>query len=180
MEEYREGKGIRAIWAAGERMLVAIGPDEQAERLVRAGKRMATALHADWIVVYVETPDLLRLSEHERDRRIALLRLAESLGAETVTLGGSSPGEEIANYARERGTSPVFSSGVPGARSGSGCSGLPRTGSCWHGPRASISTWSAARTKPRRCAAPFSRAAGLSPSRKCGRQTALAGYTWRA
>src|SRR5205809_7242046 len=51
MREYREGQGIRATWAAGERLLVAIGPDEQGERLVRAGKRMATALHAGWIVV---------------------------------------------------------------------------------------------------------------------------------
>jgi two-component system sensor histidine kinase KdpD len=108
MREYREGAGIRATWAAGERLLVAIGPDDQAERLVRAGKRMATALHADWIVVYVETPDLLRLSEPDRDRRIALLRLAESLGAETVTLGGSSAGEEIANYARTRNVTRIL------------------------------------------------------------------------
>ena len=108
MDEYREGKGIRAIWAAGERLLVAIGPDEHAERLVRAGKRMATALHAEWIVVFVETPDLLRLSDAERDRRIALLRLAESLGAESVTLGGSSVGEELANYARTRNVTRVL------------------------------------------------------------------------
>src|SRR2546422_778115 len=107
MREYREGQGIRATWAAGERLLVAIGPDEQGERLVRAGKRMATALHAGWIVVYVETPELLRLSDEKRNRRIALLRLAESLGAEAVTLGGSSAGEEIANYARERNVTRI-------------------------------------------------------------------------
>ena len=108
MREYREGEAIGAIWAAGERLLVAIGPDEQAERLIRAGKRMATALHAEWIVVYVETPDLLRLKEADRNRRIALLRLAESLGAEAVTLGGSSVGEELANYARERNVTRVL------------------------------------------------------------------------
>src|SRR6266513_1747767 len=107
MREYREGQGIRATWAAGERLLVAIGPDEQGERLVRAGKRMATALHADWIVLYVETPELLRLSDEKRNRRIALLRLAESLGAEAVTLGGSSAGEEIANYAQERNVTRI-------------------------------------------------------------------------
>src|SRR5258707_418148 len=73
MREYREGHGIRATWAAGERILVAIGPDEQGERLVRAGKRMASALHAAWIAVYVETPDLLRLSQEKRNQRIALL-----------------------------------------------------------------------------------------------------------
>jgi len=108
MREYREGAAIRAIWAAGERLLVAVGPDEQSERLIRAGKRMATALHADWIVVYVETPDLLRLSDEARNRRIALLRLAESLGAEAVTLGGSSVGEELANYARTRNVTRIL------------------------------------------------------------------------
>ena len=107
MEEYRSGHGIRATWAAGERILVAIGPDEQGERLVRAGKRMAAALHADWIVVYVETPDLLRLSQEKRNQRIALLRLAESLGAEAVTLGGSSVGVELANYSKERNVTRI-------------------------------------------------------------------------
>ena len=108
MREYREGEAIRAIWAAGERIMVAVGPDEQGERLVRAGKRLATALHAEWIVVYVETPDLLRLSDEKRDQRIALLRLAESLGAEAVTLGGSSAGAAIAEYARERNVTRVL------------------------------------------------------------------------
>ena len=75
-------------WLARDRILVAIGPDQQSEQLVRAGKRMADALDADWSAVYVETPELLKLSEAERNRRIDLLRLAESLGAETVTLDG--------------------------------------------------------------------------------------------
>jgi two-component system sensor histidine kinase KdpD len=107
MEEYRTGEGIREIWAAGERLMVAIGPDEQGERLVRAGKRMATALHAEWIVVYVETPDLLRLSEEKRNERIGRLRLAESLGAEAVTLSGRSAGEALAEYAHERNVSRI-------------------------------------------------------------------------
>jgi two-component system sensor histidine kinase KdpD len=107
MEEYRAGQGIRATWAAGERVLVAVGPDEQGERLVRAGKRIAAALHADWIVAYVETPDLLRLSDEKRNQRIALLRLAESLGAEAVTLSGRSAGEALAEYARERNVTRI-------------------------------------------------------------------------
>jgi two-component system sensor histidine kinase KdpD len=108
MREYKEGHAIGATWAAGERLLVAVGPYEDAERLVRAGKRMAIALHAEWIVVYVETPELLRMADEERDRRIALLRLAESLGAESVTLGGSSVGEELANYARTRNVTRIL------------------------------------------------------------------------
>ncbi|MHB1870994.1 MAG: DUF4118 domain-containing protein [Steroidobacteraceae bacterium] len=87
---------------AGERVLVAVGPDAQAEQLVRTGKRMADALAASWTVVYVETPALLRLSETDRNRRISVLRLAESLGAETVTLDGPSAAAALLEYAQTR------------------------------------------------------------------------------
>jgi two-component system sensor histidine kinase KdpD len=93
---------------AGDRVLVAIGPDEQAEQLVRAGKRIADALDAGWTVVYVETPALLRLSEAERDRRIDLLRLAESLGAEAVTLDGPSAAATLIEYAQTRRATRVI------------------------------------------------------------------------
>ncbi len=102
MREYRQEKAVRAGWAARERLLVAVGPDAQAERLVRAGKRAADALDAEWIVVYVETPALMRLSESERNRRIAVLRLATQLGAEAITLGGPSVAAELLEYARAR------------------------------------------------------------------------------
>ncbi len=87
---------------AGERVLVAVGPDAQAEQLVRTGKRMADALAASWTVVYVETPALLRLSETDRNRRISVLCLAESLGAEAVTLDGPSAAAALLEYAQTR------------------------------------------------------------------------------
>lgn len=87
---------------AGDRILVAVGPDDQAEQLIRAGKRMADALDARWTAVYVETPALLRLSEAGRNRRVDLMRLAESLGAETVTLDGPSAARTLIEYARTR------------------------------------------------------------------------------
>jgi two-component system, OmpR family, sensor histidine kinase KdpD len=108
MRDYRKEKAVRGAWAARERLLVAVGPDAQAERLVRAGKRAADRLDAEWLVVFVETPDLLRLSEHERNRRIAILRLAESLGAEAITLGGSSAGAELLEYARTRNVTRIL------------------------------------------------------------------------
>jgi two-component system sensor histidine kinase KdpD len=87
---------------AGERVLVATGPDAQSEQLVRTGKRLADALDADWTVVYVETPALLSLSEAQRNRRIDILRLAESLGAETVTLDGPTATAALLEYAETR------------------------------------------------------------------------------
>ena len=47
-------------------------------------------------------PALLRLSEQERNRRIDLLRLAESLGAETVTLDGPTAAAALIEYAQTR------------------------------------------------------------------------------
>ena len=107
MRDYRREHAIEEVWPVAERILVCVGPDAEAERLVRAGKRMADAMRAEWLVVSVETPDLLRLPEAERNRRIDILRLAEELGGETVTLGGPSVAQEVLNYARTRNVSKI-------------------------------------------------------------------------
>ena len=93
---------------AGDRLIVAVGPDAQAEQLVRAGKRLADALDAHWTVVYVETLRLMRMSDADRNRRINVLRLAESLGAETVTLDGPSPAAALIEYAQTRSATRVL------------------------------------------------------------------------
>lgn len=94
-------------WLARDRFLIAVTPDGQAEQLVRIGKRFADALDAEWLVVSVETPQLLKLSEAERNRRIEVLRLAESLGAETVTIDGASAAEALLEYARLRNVTRI-------------------------------------------------------------------------
>jgi two-component system sensor histidine kinase KdpD len=94
-------------WLARDRFMIAITPGGQAEQMVRIGKRFADALDAEWLVVSVETPQLLKLSESERNRRIDVLRLAESLGAETVTIDGASAAEALLEYARLRNVTRV-------------------------------------------------------------------------
>jgi two-component system sensor histidine kinase KdpD len=108
MRLYREDQGIREVWQAGDLVLVCIGPGELAERLVRAGRRFAAALHADWIVAYIETPQLQRLPAPERDAVMQNLRLAESLGATTVTLGAQQMSAAILDYAREKNVTKVL------------------------------------------------------------------------
>jgi two-component system sensor histidine kinase KdpD len=100
--EYEGRERLSRPWLARDRFLVAVAPDDQAESLVRFGKRFADALDAEWTVVSVETPSMQRLGEAARDRRIQVLRLAESLGAETVTLDGPTPADAILEYARTR------------------------------------------------------------------------------
>jgi two-component system sensor histidine kinase KdpD len=108
MREYREEKAIAPIWAAGERIVVAIGPDVRGERLVRSAKRLADALDAEWHAVYVETPALLRLPQAERNRILGYLRLAEQLGAKTAVLSGASIGDELVSYVRANNTSKLI------------------------------------------------------------------------
>jgi two-component system, OmpR family, sensor histidine kinase KdpD len=94
-------------WLARDRFLIAVTPDGQAEELVRIGKRFADALDAEWIVVSVETPQLLKLSEAERNRRVNVLQLAESLGAETVTIDGATAVDALLEYARLRNVTRI-------------------------------------------------------------------------
>src|SRR5450631_1373647 len=101
-QEYQGKERVSRPWLARDRFLIAVAPDDQAEQLVRFGKRFADALDAEWLVVAVETPQLLKLSERERNRRIDVLRLAESLGAETVTLSGPSAADALIEYTRLR------------------------------------------------------------------------------
>jgi two-component system sensor histidine kinase KdpD len=107
MQVYRQDKAVAQVWPAGERILVCISPSPLAARLVRAAKRMATGLHADWVVVYVETPRMSRLSDADRNRVTQTLRLAEQLGAETLTLSGHNVTEEIVAYARKQNVTKI-------------------------------------------------------------------------
>ena len=105
--EYSGREPASRPWLARERFLIGVGPDDQGEELVRFGKRFADALDAEWIVVAVETPQMIRLGEAARDQRIAVLRLAESLGAEAVTLDGPTAGSALLQYARTRNVTRI-------------------------------------------------------------------------
>jgi two-component system sensor histidine kinase KdpD len=107
MQRYRALHGIGETWPVAERILVAVAAGPTAGRLVRAARRMAERLQAQWLVVTVETPADARLPEADRSRLWQTLRLAESLGAETAVLSGERPAEEILDYARRRNVSKI-------------------------------------------------------------------------
>ena len=108
MESYRRDKGVRDIWPATERILVCIGPNPRSIRLIRAARRMAAGLRAEWIAVHVEAPSHVRASQEDLKLLAEHMRLAESLGAQTVTLTGHKASEEILNYARQRNVNKII------------------------------------------------------------------------
>jgi two-component system sensor histidine kinase KdpD len=83
-------------------LLVVINIAADEIELIRAAKSLAEALHLSWTVVNVQTSALRFMPERHRDRGLELTQLAESLGAETVTLNGASRARTIAGYARLR------------------------------------------------------------------------------
>ncbi|HEX9747071.1 MAG TPA: sensor histidine kinase KdpD [Methylomirabilota bacterium] len=107
MRHYMRDHAIHRTWPVRERLLVCIGPSPSSIRLVRAAKRMAEGLEAEWIVAYVETPAQTRLTQDARDRVAQAMRLAEQLGAETHTLTGARMSDEILAFARARNVSKI-------------------------------------------------------------------------
>jgi two-component system, OmpR family, sensor histidine kinase KdpD len=85
---HMQANAIAGPWAAGERILVCVSEDPRAAGLVRYTKRVADRVHAPWTAISIETRRSLQLSDEQRDRLADTLRLAESLGAEALTIPG--------------------------------------------------------------------------------------------
>src|SRR5512139_2135471 len=107
MEFYRRTEGIGEPWAVRERILVCVGDPASGVRLVRATRRLAGALRADWIAVHVETPGQLLESRADRDYLVGVLDFAYELGAETQVLTGLRVRDELLAYARRRNVSRI-------------------------------------------------------------------------
>jgi len=90
---------IAGPWAAGDRLLVCISEHPATAGLVRSARRVADRLHAPWTAIYVETARTQRLNDMERDRVAEHLRLAERLGASTITIPGRNIADEVIAYA---------------------------------------------------------------------------------
>jgi two-component system sensor histidine kinase KdpD len=107
MRAYMQTHAIAGPWPAAERLLVCVGPSPLSQRLVRTARRLAQRLNAEWFAVYVETPAHATLSEAARDRVAQALRLAEELGAKSITLPGRSAAETIIAYAKSHNVTKI-------------------------------------------------------------------------
>ena len=108
MQAFKERHSIDEVWPVGERLLVGISASPISPRLIRAAHRLATRLRVPWIAGHIETPAYLRLPAEERGRAIENMRLAEKLGAETVTLTGVDVARELLAFARSRNVTRII------------------------------------------------------------------------
>ena len=107
VQDYRRDHAIETTWPVAERVLLCIRPNPESGRLVRAARRLAARLRAEWIVAWVESPGQPALSDAERRHLARAFALAEQLGAETATISGPSVSEAVLRFARERNVSKL-------------------------------------------------------------------------
>ncbi|MBZ5590292.1 MAG: sensor histidine kinase KdpD [Acidobacteriia bacterium] len=107
MQVYRKAEGSERTWPITEKILVCISPSPSAVRVVRAGRRLARRLRAEWTVLFVEQPRHVALGEADREYATQGLRLAEQLGAEAITISGHDATEEVLSFARARNFSRI-------------------------------------------------------------------------
>jgi two-component system, OmpR family, sensor histidine kinase KdpD len=95
MRRWRASAGVVRPWATAETVLVCVGPSPSATRLVRAARRLAGELDAQWSAVYVERPGDATLPAERRALAEEALRLAETLGGQSHSVSGHDVVDEV-------------------------------------------------------------------------------------
>jgi len=116
VQAYRVDKSIGSIWKTATALLTCVGPDDGAERVVRAAARLASQLNADWHAIYIETPSLQRLPATRRETILATLNLAQNLGATTAVIASPEVAESVVGYARKHNLSKLVIGRDPARR----------------------------------------------------------------
>lgn len=107
MRAYMQTRAIPGPWHASERILVCVSASPTSERLIRSARRLADELNAPWYAVHFESGARPELREIVRERVTVHLQLAESLGAQVVTLTGDSLAKGVLNFARQHNVTKI-------------------------------------------------------------------------
>ncbi|MGH7765874.1 MAG: ATP-binding protein [Candidatus Binatia bacterium] len=100
----RERK-IPGPWKSGERLLVAISHDAQAESLIRWTRRVAGELDCPWLAVYVE-PNA-PVDTATRDKLARNMSLARQLGGDVIVTSGYDVSDALLRVAREQNATQI-------------------------------------------------------------------------
>ena len=99
LRDVMRAKRIGGRWTTSQRLAVAIGPSPFSGPLIRWTRRIAAAMDAPWVAIYVETST--PLDEDAKMRLTKNLSLARQLGAEIVMTRGDDLAEAVLEAARE-------------------------------------------------------------------------------
>jgi two-component system sensor histidine kinase KdpD len=108
LEDYMRNHQIDAAWSAGERVMVCVDDQAQAQNMVRRGWRMANRYRTELLAVFVETR-AWRSASPERKRALEEnLRFAQDLGAEVVRVHGSDVARALMQVAHDRNVGSII------------------------------------------------------------------------
>lgn len=107
VESARRQQEVIKPWATADRLLVCVGPSPTTARVIRTAKRMAAALDAPWLAVSVERVGMAT-APTVKGLVAGHFRLAERLGAETITLSGEGVASTLLEYARSRNVTKIL------------------------------------------------------------------------
>jgi two-component system sensor histidine kinase KdpD len=99
--------GVEGPWAAGERILVLVGPNPMAPVLVRAGRRLAEMMDAPWTVIHVERPNRPPANVEGAARLNEAFKLAEQLGGAAQMLTGEDIVASVLDYAQRNNATQI-------------------------------------------------------------------------
>jgi len=108
MRTYMQTEAIAGPWPATDRILVCISSHPMGERLVRAGRRLADDLNAEWYVMFVETPGHLHMPEENRVRVNKNLQLAEEMGAKVVNVVDKSVADVVIDFSQKNNITKII------------------------------------------------------------------------
>lgn len=91
----------------GEHILICLSSSPSNAKVIRTAARMASAFHAGFTALFVETPNTKELSSGSLSRLRENLKLAEQLGAKIATVYGEDVPYQISEYAKASGVSKI-------------------------------------------------------------------------
>lgn len=101
----QELRAKRGKWQSSQRLAVGVGPSPYSAQLIRWTRRVAGAMDAPWLAIYVETS--APLSEDGKARLTKNLSLARQLGAEVIHTAGDNVADAMLEVAREQGVTQI-------------------------------------------------------------------------
>jgi len=95
-----------SYWKPRERLLVAISPNPESQKLIRIARRLAFHLDAPWIALHVNNGQYF---SEEADQSLAKnLALARELGAEVLTTNDPDIADAIQRIAHQKGVTQII------------------------------------------------------------------------
>lgn len=109
LSEYMREHKIAGPWPASGRVMVCVGASPFSAHLIRAACRLADGSNAEWLAVHIETSNRFSSMERERQRdRVARnMRLAEELGAKTISIAEQDMLDGILDVARTNNVTAI-------------------------------------------------------------------------